>query len=34
MLGNTDIAAVATYVPNAWGNAAQPVSELDVVRLR
>jgi mono/diheme cytochrome c family protein len=33
-LGNADIAAVATFIRNAWGNAAQPVSELDVVRLR
>lgn len=34
VLDDTEIAAVVTYVRNAWGNTAPPVSTLDVLRLR
>ena len=33
-LSDADLAAVATYVRNAWGNRAPPVSELVAMRLR
>ncbi len=33
-LSDSDVAAVATYVRNAWGNAADPVSTEDVARVR
>ena len=33
-LSDAEIAAVATYVRNAWGNAAAPVSEAKVSELR
>ncbi len=33
-LGQAEIAAVATYIRNAWGNRAGAVSELDAIRLR
>jgi mono/diheme cytochrome c family protein len=33
-LDNAEVAAVITYVRNAWGNQASPVSELDVFRAR
>ncbi len=33
-LSDADVAAVATYVGNTWGNQAGPVSELDVFRQR
>ena len=33
-LSNADAAAVISFVRNAWGNHAGPVSELDVVRVR
>ena len=33
-LDDKEVAAVATYVRNSWGNAAEPVSEGDVARLR
>ncbi len=33
-LSDREVAAVATYVRNAWGNAAAPVSESDVSDLR
>lgn len=33
-LSDADIAAVATYVRNAWGNVAPPVSEREVKKLR
>jgi mono/diheme cytochrome c family protein len=33
-LGEADIAAVLTYVRTSWGNAAAPVSRLDVERYR
>jgi mono/diheme cytochrome c family protein len=33
-LDEGEIAAVATYVRNAWGNAASPVSQSDVARYR
>ena len=33
-LDDRQIAAVATYVRNAWGNAASPVSASDVGKLR
>jgi mono/diheme cytochrome c family protein len=31
---DTDIAAVTTYIRNAWGNLAEAVSAADVVRVR
>jgi mono/diheme cytochrome c family protein len=34
MLNDTEIAAVATYVRNAFGNNAPPVSAQDVARVR
>jgi mono/diheme cytochrome c family protein len=33
-LSNEQVAAVATYVRNAWGNAAPPVSASDVGKLK
>jgi mono/diheme cytochrome c family protein len=33
-LSDAEIAAVLTYVRGAWGNAAQPVSQLEVMRYR
>jgi mono/diheme cytochrome c family protein len=33
-LGNDEVAAVATYVRQSWGNAAAPVSALEVLRVR
>ena len=33
-LSNAEIAAVATYVRNAWGNRATAVSELDVIAIK
>ncbi len=33
-LGNADIAAVASYIRNAWGNQAAQVSALEVMRYR
>lgn len=33
VLGNDDIAAVATYIRQSWGNVAVPVSALDVRRV-
>jgi mono/diheme cytochrome c family protein len=34
VLNDTDIAAVTTYIRNAWGNQAEAVSAADVVRVR
>jgi mono/diheme cytochrome c family protein len=34
VLSDTDLADLATYVRNAWGNRAEPVSEKDVARLK
>ena len=34
VLNDTDIAAVTTYIRNAWGNRAESVTGADVVRLR
>ena len=34
VLGDADVAALATYVRNSWGNAAPAVAPLDVLRLR
>ena len=34
VLNDTDIAAVATYIRNAWGNQADSVTAADVVRVR
>lgn len=34
ILNNDDIAAVSTFVRQSWGNAATPVSALDVLRLK
>ena len=34
VLNDTDIAAVTTYIRNAWGNQAESVSATDVVRQR
>ncbi|GAB1390114.1 hypothetical protein MASR1M6_22960 [Rubrivivax sp.] len=34
LLGDADIAAVTTFIRGAWGNAASPVSVLQVLRLR
>jgi len=34
LLGDDDIAAVASYVRGSWGNAAGAVQPLDVLRLR
>jgi len=34
VLGDEDIAAVLTYVRNAWGNRAPPLGSLDVQRVR
>jgi mono/diheme cytochrome c family protein len=34
VLGDADVAAVLTYIRNAWGQSAGPVSELDVARQR
>jgi mono/diheme cytochrome c family protein len=33
-LGDADVAAVVTYLRNAWGNSAPPVGELEVLKLR
>jgi mono/diheme cytochrome c family protein len=33
-LADPEMAAVLTYIRNAWGNQAPPLSELDVLRLR
>jgi mono/diheme cytochrome c family protein len=33
-LSNDDIAAVATYVRQSWGNGAPPVSAFDVLRVK
>ena len=33
-LNNDEIAAVATYIRQSWGNAAAPVSTLDVLRVK
>jgi mono/diheme cytochrome c family protein len=33
-LSDTEVAAVASFVRNAWGNAAPAVTPLDVQRLR
>jgi mono/diheme cytochrome c family protein len=32
ILDDREIAAVLTYIRQAWGNAAPPVSELDVMQ--
>jgi mono/diheme cytochrome c family protein len=34
VLSNDEIAAVATFVRQSWGNVASPVSPLDVLRVR
>lgn len=34
LLSDADIARVATYVRSSWGNAAMPVTELDMVKYR
>lgn len=34
VLNDQDIAAVATFIRQSWGNAAAPVSSLDVLRIR
>lgn len=34
VLGNAELANLATYVRNAWGNRAEPVSAKDVARFR
>lgn len=34
VLGHDEIAAVATFIRQSWGNAAAPVSPLDVIRVR
>jgi mono/diheme cytochrome c family protein len=34
VLNDTDIAAVTTYIRNAWGNQADPLTAADVVQLR
>jgi mono/diheme cytochrome c family protein len=34
VLANADVADLLTYVRNAWGNRAAPVSALDVSRFR
>jgi mono/diheme cytochrome c family protein len=33
-LNDVEIAAVVTYIRGAWGNNAEPVSQLQVMRLR
>jgi mono/diheme cytochrome c family protein len=33
-LSDADLAAVATYVRNSWGNAADPVSKGNVAQIR
>jgi mono/diheme cytochrome c family protein len=33
-LNDTEVAAVATYIRNAWGNAATPVTPQQVNQLR
>ncbi|MFV4677399.1 c-type cytochrome, partial [Mycobacterium tuberculosis] len=33
-LTDYEVASVATYVGNSWGNTADPVSEADVAKLR
>jgi len=33
-LSNSDLAAVVTYIRRSWGNAAAPVSSLDVLRVK
>jgi mono/diheme cytochrome c family protein len=34
VLNNDEIAAVATFLRQSWGNAAAPVSPLDVHRVK
>jgi mono/diheme cytochrome c family protein len=34
ILGDAEVAAVVTYIRGAWGNAAAPVSQLEVMRYR
>ena len=34
VLSNDEIAAVATFIRQSWGNSASPVSTLDVLRLK
>ncbi len=34
LLNNDEIAAVATFLRQSWGNAAAPVSPLDVLRVK
>jgi mono/diheme cytochrome c family protein len=34
VLSDPEIASVLTYIRNAWGNAAEPVSQLEVMRYR
>jgi mono/diheme cytochrome c family protein len=34
VLTDADIAAVVTYIRSSWGNAAEPVSQLQVMRYR